>query len=727
MLYSGLHLVNEEKELSFHVCHMSVCKRWFAVADMKKALSAANPPKPRVMHKSDIAEWISKYNLQKQKYTLPAAMTFSDDALRKLKRLKWIKKRDDKWERVSLLCTETLLNQYLYGDGVSRQIDELIENSSSWTSRGAFYNALNRFITYGCTKNALLPFSLKHVGSNYRHFDEPDVKTVKRGRGKADNSESRSKTRGITTKDKRNILKVLRKMKGKFTLKMAHEKYQDTYERTELHRQFGGEKVIHFHPHPPEECISFQQFQYHLKKQVNPERILKKRVGHLSFEKDYKAKQGSSLDGVLGATHRYEIDATVLDLYVRYPYDKTGRLTMGRPVLYIVVDVFSTMITGFYLGFDGPNWAGATQALVNACLDKVKFAEKYGEVIEASDWPAKHIPSQITIDNGSEYPNSLIRTVLKSELGVQAFNFTAIYRGDAKGTVEGSFNVLNNEFVHHQPGAIFKDIDRGEQHPSNRSLYTYEEVVRKLIHQIIYHNNSADRIKKFSWQAVFDDIDVTPQALFLHSLETEMEGGRPSAYEDVASIHWGFLPEEKATVQKDGLRFRGVMYDSVDAAKRGFFSEVVHTGRYQIDIKRAHQSCDHLWHKTPDGEYIRFDLKNVNNGSPFWGATWEMADHLVEYLKQKSFDAQEVRRYQKAKRDTANARITRQAYQDVQGTPISGRKSMQPGISERQQHQKTINQQRDAEELRRSLEKMDSDYSFLEEDGLIDFDEEFFG
>ena len=727
MLYAGLHLFNDSKQHSFYICHVSHCGKWFAIANMNEAFNAIHPPKPEKVHREALLNRVSKLKLSKQRYSFPPEMTFSDVSLKELQRAKWIHKRDEKYRRIAPLCSEVMLNKYLYGDGVSKEIDRMIPLTESWNSRGAFYNALNRFITFGCNENALLPFNLKNVGSNYRHFEKPSEVVIKRGRGKADNSLSRSKSRGITNQDKKNILKTVRRIKGKFSLKMAHEKYQDEFERSELQRKVGCDTSVYFHPHPKEECISYQQFQYHLKQLVSPELLIKKAVGQLRFDKDFKAKQGSSLDGVLGATDRYEIDATVLDLYVRYPYDKSGRFTMGRPVLYIVIDVYSTMITGFYLGFDGPNWSGAAQALVNACTDKVEFAAKFGVNLEENDWPAKHIPRQITVDNGNEYPNALIASVLKAELGVEAFNFTAIYRGDAKGTVEGTFNVLNNTMVHHQPGSIFKDIDRGEQHPSNQSLYSYEEVVGKLIHEIIYHNNSAERLSKFNWQAVFDDIDVSPQALFQHSLEKDMDGGRPTTSEDIASVNWGFLPEEKATVQKDGVRFRGIMYSSEEAGNLGFFSKAAHSGRYSITVKRAHQNCSHIWHKTPSGQYIRFDIKNVNNGSPFLDAQWEIADHLYEYYKQKRFDAGEVKRHQRAKRDGANAQIERSAREATNGIPPSNRKSMQPNISGRQEHQKEINQQREAEQFQQSLDAMEQDLGRLDDEGLIDLDEEFYG
>lgn len=726
MFHFGLELFCDKRSLSFRISHVSHCGEMFAIADMNKAMLSDNPSKPKVMQKSALMDWVKQKKLAKRQYKLPAIMSFSDEALIGINKAKWIEKRDLKWDRINTLCSDEIIQQYLYGIGISKKVDELVNLTNGWNCRSVFYHALNRYITFGCTKNALLPFKLKNVGSNYLHFEKPSSDLVKRGRGKSDNSNSLSKSRGITNLDKQNIIKTVRKMNGKFTLKAAYEKFCDTYERSEIQRRIGDQKIINYLPFDKEQCISYQQFSYHLKKLCDPNEILKKRVGNLKYEKDIKPKQGSSLDGVLGATHRYEVDATVLDLYVRYPFDKKNQVTMGRPVLYIVVDVYSTMIVGFYLGFDGPNWQGAAQALVNACSNKVEFAASFGECIEESDWPANYIPSQITIDNGPEYPISLISTVLKSELGVQAFNYTAVYRGDAKGTVEGTFNILNNEFVHFQPGSIFKNTDRGEKHPSNCATLSYEDVVKKLIYQIIYHNNSAERLDKFNWQAIYDDIKPTPQAIFLHSIDKDMDGGRATSKEDMAHVYWGFLPEEQATIQKDGLKFQGVMFSSKEAERRGFFSKAMHGGRYKIPIKRSHLRCDNLWHKTPDGEFIRFEVKNVNNGSPFVGIHWSIVEHLIAGLKQKKQEHIENKRFEKARRDSEFTRINENSMYIVSKLEKSDRKSPQPGISERKEHQQAINQQREEKVLRQLLQQSESGHKTLEDDGLIDLNNELF-
>ncbi|NUE21545.1 hypothetical protein HUC07_23460 [Escherichia coli] len=85
---------------------------------------------------------------------------------------------------------------------------------------------------------------------------------------------------------------------------------------------------------------------------------------------------GTSRQHIFGPCARFEIDATLMDIYLVSVFNRAW--IIGRPVLYVVVDVFSGMVVGFYLGLEGPSWDGARLALFNAFTDKVAFCRDFG-------------------------------------------------------------------------------------------------------------------------------------------------------------------------------------------------------------------------------------------------------------------------------------------------------------------------------------------------------------
>ncbi|MDV2887992.1 transposase, partial [Alkalihalophilus pseudofirmus] len=69
-------------------------------------------------------------------------------------------------------------------------------------------------------------------------------------------------------------------------------------------------------------------------------------------------------------------------------------------VIYAILDVYSRIITGLYVGLEGPSWVGAMMALDNMVADKVEFCKQYGIDITSEQWPTHHLPEIIIADRG---------------------------------------------------------------------------------------------------------------------------------------------------------------------------------------------------------------------------------------------------------------------------------------------------------------------------------------
>ena len=100
----------------------------------------------------------------------------------------------------------------------------------------------------------------------------------------------------------------------------------------------------------------------------------------------------------MGPGSKYQIDASVGDIYLVSQFDRSN--IIGMPVMYFVIDVFSRMVTGMYIGLEGPSWVGAMMAIANAALDKVAYCREYGISIAEEEWPCYHIPAVILGDRG---------------------------------------------------------------------------------------------------------------------------------------------------------------------------------------------------------------------------------------------------------------------------------------------------------------------------------------
>jgi putative transposase len=171
MIYKRQQLVNEKKKIFLVVCHVSICGQYAAVADMNIVLEKANVPKPKAFKVDALKAFIKKHSLHESRYSLPSEMTMSEKWLKDNHPV-WITKRDKKLKKIIPLCDKHLIDKYLYGEGLSTEITELLP-SDKWKTKGVFYNALNRYISFGSTSNSLLPTKLKNNGTYYQLPEKP--------------------------------------------------------------------------------------------------------------------------------------------------------------------------------------------------------------------------------------------------------------------------------------------------------------------------------------------------------------------------------------------------------------------------------------------------------------------------------------------------------------------------------------------------------------------------
>ena len=572
---------------------------------------------------------------------LPAMMLKTEKWLENTNKDKWLFQRDKNYRIIkSIVEDEDIFERYIFGDGITEEIQK-IQSKFSIKSSGVIYRILNRLITFGSIKNSLLPIAYKQCG-NRVVYDKPDDNQIKRGRKTRKNRHGqivgcKSKTRGITAQDKLNILKILKEFKitntkafKEFSMTKLFGEFQSKYQSHVILRSIGDEVIYYNWLHEEKDRISKQQFYYHVNSLLSDEELLKHKLGKLTFEKDKAVKIGLARDSVLGSGDCYAIDATILDIYVRYPYNPKIK-SCGRPVLYLVVDVWSTCIVGYYIGFHGPDWAGAGEALYHACMNKSDWAKSISWDLDENAWPCHHVPRIIFGDNGAEYSEYNIKAMLKAEIGIKMMNYAAIFRGDAKSVVERKFGVINKTFLNFQPGYVHKATLRELPHAANNAVWDYRSLVIAIGKEIIFHNNNVNRLKLHNFIMSREGIGITPQAIYTAGMEREMGGGR--IIKDLAKLRFAFLREEVATVHGDCVKHNGLEYEYPNGIERGVYGKAKYKGSYKIPVRITNATVSYIWHRDDDGNIIELRLKDVDH----WAQNQRrevVMDKLEEYAEE---------------------------------------------------------------------------------------------
>lgn len=81
-------------------------------------------------------------------------------------------------------------------------------------------------------------------------------------------------------------------------------------------------------------------------------------------------------------------------------HEEDTKILLGRPVISIISDNSTDLITGISITFGKPSWDGVIGALYNCKENKVALCLKHNINITQNDWPTSPIPKVICLDKG---------------------------------------------------------------------------------------------------------------------------------------------------------------------------------------------------------------------------------------------------------------------------------------------------------------------------------------
>jgi len=338
------------------------------------------------------------------------------------------------------------------------------------------------------------------------------------------------------------------------------------------------------------------QFKYWYKKEYNASEILTARKGEKRFNKDHRAVLNTSQSEVFGPGSRYQVDATIADVYLVSEINRNW--IIGRPVLYLVMDVFSRMIVGMHVGLEGPSWAGAMMAMTNVVTNKKKYCAQYDIEINDEDWPSCHLPEILLADKGEFEGYNVERLVKAFNLHVEN---AASYRADWKGIVEKQFDLIQKKVKPLIPGYIDIDFqERGARDYRLDAKLTLTEFTQILIKQVLQHNTK-HYLKTYVRDRDLVADDVQPIPLELWNWGIKNRTGKLRSFNE-SSVKIQLLPRGKATVNYKGIHFKGISYSCDRAIQENWFENARMKGSWKIELAYDPRNMSHV--------YILNDLDN---------------------------------------------------------------------------------------------------------------------
>jgi len=530
--------------------------------------------------------------------------------------------RDDAWDVIeSIVKSENVFDPRVRGP----LVEEAVKRSGC--SKATIYGYLRRYWQGGQTKNALLPLFDKRGGKGKERKSDGQ----KRGRP-SKLSQVTKTTLGVNVnadikkKFQRGIKTFYENQNGR-TLK---DTYQLTLERF-FHKGYETRDGVLVPVLPPAtELPSFAQFRYWYEKERDISQETIAREGKRRFNLSHRAVLGDSTQMAFGPGSIYQIDATIGDIYLVSFLDRNR--IIGRPVIYIIIDTFSRMITGLSVSLEGPSWLGAMLALENATTDKVAFCKEYGVEINPEDWPCHHLPEAMLADRGELEGYNADNLV--NALNIRVSN-TPPYRADWKGIVERNFRLINDTTIHWIPGAVKRTRERGDKDYRLDAVLDLQQFRKLMVLCVLEHNKDHQmnwyRMDEFMIQ---DDVEPYPVDLWNWGIQNR-SGHLRQMTPDIVRLN--LLPTAEASVTARGIYYKGLYYTCELALREQWFVKARMQGRWKVSIAYEPRSLDIIYLRLNESRHLEV-CQLTEADQRFKGRDWH---EVMDYFEEQK-QAQEI-------------------------------------------------------------------------------------
>jgi hypothetical protein len=289
-----------------------------------------------------------------------------------------------------------------------------------------------------------------------------------------------------------------------------------------------------------------------------------------------RGDRGSATDNVPGPGF-FEIDATHFQIQLVSRVTKSK--LVGRPSVYLIVDIFSGVIAGYALTLENPSWAVAALALHNTFSDKGPIFERLGLPFESGDWPCQELPNMLRADRaelvsnmGQDFPASGIRVEVTPSMTPIAKGSVEGKNSEAKHSHKGRFNL---------PGLFSKYRKRRESDGKRNAALNLLEFERILVEIIMDLNRRAVKASRLPPDALQEPSRVASRVGFYEWALKARPGFTRSMGPNFVYEH--LLTRGTGSVTTGGIKLNGEVFNCDWLRDKGYLTAALN-GSYEIGV-----------------------------------------------------------------------------------------------------------------------------------------------
>lgn len=455
---------------------------------------------------------------------------------------------------------------------------------------------------------------------------------------------------------------------------------------------------------PPAWTIpTFQQFKYWGRKRMSKAEYVLGRRGQHRFDLVHRPITGSHRGRIWGPGALYQIDATVINLYAVSRINPLQ--VVGRPTLFVVIDVFSWAVVGFHVSFEAPSYREAALALEVACLSKASLCERYGYPFVPEEHPGEGLPEALANDRGQLHGPQFDHAI--RALGIRNETLPA-GRGDWKSPIEKQFDLQDVSAWQGIPGTVNKDRQRGDPDPQRSAAWDLDDIMRHMLVAFTQYNLTHE-IPSLAKDGAIMRAGVSPTPADVWDWGMRNRTGRLRAADpDRVRVH--LLPGNEAPIDGLGIHFQGLHYLPPDHVRDEYMVRGVRRKTPRVSIAHDPRNLGVLYLRSSDGQ--SFDRCPLHPGdSAFEGRT------STEYSLWRQSESE--RRVQEASRKLGAGVTVSHSKARITANALARQDGVRPSVHDkRDARTREISLCPGQRSLTESLSAVQPEYSDVDEDNV---------
>ena len=396
---------------------------------------------------------------------------------------------------------------------------------------------------------------------------------------------------------------------------------------------------------------TFEQFYYQIRRMRNRMDEDISRYGELEIMNNRRPLPGDELYRVYGSEDLALVDALEVDIVI-ISSDGTPQ-SIGRPILYTMIDAYSKLVLSVSVGFDNNSYIGLTNLFANLVRPAPVFQTGLDEVqLLSRGWVTGILPDRIMTDRGSDFMSN----------GFEKFcQRTGLYHhinrggyGSGKGSIEAFHHSLHahQEAVIKDAGLITTDHDSNHHRKARMTLEEYATLIAREVER---HNKSV--MMDYNEGHNRELIDLGIRAIPLDLWEHGKQYGSPRTISNENQFYFDLLIEGSASVTREGIVFKKLRYISSRSVR--LIQDMYDRKAVPYTIRYDPRSVNSIFFME-DGEVIRADLNEHKTGSfSFRNLTWAEFEYYMKKQNAMDVRSREINENLSARKHMADKEVVK--------------------------------------------------------------------